>query len=100
MRSRPGAVDVTALRRLAAFAHARPCCSGLRASLCCPAWQLLLWLRFVNLNKDTIIIIYPHVVTVEERRYSPDRRRSPYRPSGDDDDLAVFASAHGRLRTT
>jgi len=42
---------------VAAFARARPCCSGLRASLCCPAWQLLLSLRFVNPNKDTIIII-------------------------------------------
>ena len=42
---------------MAAFTRARPCCSSLRANLCCPAWQLLLWLRFVNLNKDTIIII-------------------------------------------
>ena len=51
------AVDVTALRRLWSICPCyRPCCSGLRASLCCPAWQLLLWLRFVNLNKDTIII--------------------------------------------
>ena len=47
---------------MAAFARARLCCSGLRASLCCSAWQLLLWLWFVNLNKDTIIIINDTIV--------------------------------------
>ena len=42
---------------MAAFARARPCYSGLRASLCCPACQLLLWLRSVNYLLKTIIII-------------------------------------------
>jgi len=43
---------------LAAFARARPCYTGLRASLCCPAWQLVVVVAVSRLlNKHSIIII-------------------------------------------
>ena len=43
---------------MAAFARARPCCSGLRASLiCCPAWQLVVVALCQLLIKTIIIII-------------------------------------------
>ena len=42
---------------MAAFARARPCCSGLRASLiCCPAWQLVVVAVCQLPIKTTIII--------------------------------------------
>ena len=44
---------------MAAFARARPCCSGLRASLiCCPAWQLV-EVAVCQLLIKTIIIFLP-----------------------------------------
>ena len=43
---------------LAAYARARPCCSGLRASLCCPVLQLVVVAVVCQLcNKDSIITI-------------------------------------------
>ena len=43
---------------LAAYSRAKPCCSGLRACLCCPAWQLVVVVAVYQLpNKDSIIII-------------------------------------------
>ena len=44
---------------VAAFASARPCCSGLRASLiCCPAWQLVVVAVCQLLNKDYYYYYY------------------------------------------
>ena len=42
---------------MAAFARARPCYSGLRASLCCPAWQLVVVVFCQLLIKDHYYII-------------------------------------------
>ena len=49
---------------MAAFARARPCYSGLSATvICCPAWQLVVVAVCRLLNKDYIIIIIIIIIT-------------------------------------
>ena len=52
---------------VAEFAHARPCYSGLRASLCCPAWQLVVVAVCQLLNKDYYCYYYYYYCAVDTK---------------------------------